>query len=198
MMTLVLCPNPQTLPRPSRRAVWTIFRLLMPFWPRKRTNLSPSPEPEMHEPLVPSLSEMAEEGDEALALSLDQVIDEEDSDADTPDFALTDDVAFVGEDITEPEPPEPEIPAARMSTMPDPTLTDDLAEHLLDSTAQAAASNAFSRLGVMSLGAGNQTIEGIVRELLRPMLKSWLDENLPAVVERLVEREIERVSRGGR
>jgi uncharacterized protein len=160
----------------------------------------PEPEPEEHEPLVPSLSEMVEESDEALALSLDQVIAEEETVEDAPeeDFALPDDVAFVGEDSAEPEPPAPEPPSARIDTMPDPALSDDLAEHLLDSTAQAAASNAFSRLGVMSLGAGNQTIEGVVRELLRPMLKAWLDENLPSVVERLVEREIERVSRGGR
>jgi uncharacterized protein len=36
----------------------------------------------------------------------------------------------------------------------------------------------------------------VVSELLRPMLKSWLDENLPEMVERLVRAEIERVSRG--
>jgi len=34
--------------------------------------------------------------------------------------------------------------------------------------------------------------------MLRPMLKSWLDDNLPSLVERLVRSEIERVSRGGR
>lgn len=39
--------------------------------------------------------------------------------------------------------------------------------------------------------------ESMIRELLRPMLKEWLDENLPSVVERLVEKEIARVSRGG-
>jgi uncharacterized protein len=40
------------------------------------------------------------------------------------------------------------------------------------------------------------TLEDVVRETLRPMLKSWLDENLPDVVERMVEAEIERVTRG--
>ena len=38
----------------------------------------------------------------------------------------------------------------------------------------------------------------LVRETLRPMLKQWLDENLPAIVERLVRAEIQRVARGGR
>ena len=41
-----------------------------------------------------------------------------------------------------------------------------------------------------------RTLEDLVREMLRPMLKTWLDENLPNMVERLVRAEIERVSRG--
>jgi uncharacterized protein len=40
------------------------------------------------------------------------------------------------------------------------------------------------------------TLEDVVRKTLRPMLKSWLDENLPSLVERMVEAEIERVTRG--
>ena len=34
--------------------------------------------------------------------------------------------------------------------------------------------------------------------MLQPMLKSWLDDNLPGLVERMVQEEIERVSRGRR
>jgi cell pole-organizing protein PopZ len=41
-------------------------------------------------------------------------------------------------------------------------------------------------------------MEETVKELLRPMLKQWLDDNLPPLVERLVRAEIERVARGGR
>ena len=41
-----------------------------------------------------------------------------------------------------------------------------------------------------------RTLEDLVREMLRPMLKVWLDDNLPGLVERLVRAEIERVSRG--
>jgi cell pole-organizing protein PopZ len=40
------------------------------------------------------------------------------------------------------------------------------------------------------------TLEDVVRETLRPMLKSWLDENLPRLVEQMVQAEIERVARG--
>ena len=39
-------------------------------------------------------------------------------------------------------------------------------------------------------------LEDVVRETLRPMLKSWLDENLPSLVERMVQAEIQRVARG--
>jgi len=42
--------------------------------------------------------------------------------------------------------------------------------------------------------AGN-TVEDVVRELLRPMLRDWMDQNLPTLVERLVEAEIERLAR---
>ena len=45
---------------------------------------------------------------------------------------------------------------------------------------------------------GSRSIEDIVREMLKPMLKTWLEDNLPSLVERLVRAEIERVSRGGR
>jgi uncharacterized protein len=40
------------------------------------------------------------------------------------------------------------------------------------------------------------SLEDVVRDALRPMLKSWLDENLPDVVDRIVRAEIERVIRG--
>ncbi len=39
-------------------------------------------------------------------------------------------------------------------------------------------------------GVATRTLEEVVMELLKPMLKAWLDENLPPLVERLVKREI--------
>ena len=47
-------------------------------------------------------------------------------------------------------------------------------------------------------GSPNQTIEGVVRELLKPMLKDWLDHHLPAIVESRVEAELERIARMAR
>ena len=46
------------------------------------------------------------------------------------------------------------------------------------------------------LSQNARTLDDLVKEMLRPMLKSWLDDNLPSLVERLVRAEIERVSRG--
>ena len=80
--------------------------------------------------------------------------------------------------------------------MPDPDLSADMAEELLEPATSAAVHHAFSRLNALQIGSGELTIENMVREMLRPMLKEWLDENLPAVVERMVEREIARISRG--
>ena len=42
--------------------------------------------------------------------------------------------------------------------------------------------------------AGSDTLEGMVREMLRPMLRDWLDANLPPMVETMVAREIERIT----
>ena len=45
--------------------------------------------------------------------------------------------------------------------------------------------------------ADGRTLEDVVRELLRPLLKQWLDENLPDIVQQTVDREVERIARGG-
>jgi cell pole-organizing protein PopZ len=60
----------------------------------------------------------------------------------------------------------------------------------------SAVDSAFNSLANTVLGQNARTLEDLVREMLRPMLKSWLDDNLPGLVERLVRAEIERVSRG--
>ena len=47
----------------------------------------------------------------------------------------------------------------------------------------------------LSIGNGNQTIEDLMKEVMRPMVKDWLDKNLPDLVERLVKIEIKRITR---
>ena len=67
---------------------------------------------------------------------------------------------------------------------------------LISKATTAAVDSAFNALAQTVLVQNARTLEDLVREMLRPMLKSWLDDNLPGVVERLVRAEIERVSRG--
>jgi cell pole-organizing protein PopZ len=67
---------------------------------------------------------------------------------------------------------------------------------LISRATGAAVDSAFNTLAQTVLVHNARTLEDLVREMLRPLLKAWLDENLPGVVERLVRAEIERVSRG--
>jgi uncharacterized protein len=76
------------------------------------------------------------------------------------------------------------------------TTTD--AEPLVSAEAQAAIANSFEALSVGVAVQNSTMIEDAVREMIRPMLKAWLDDNLPSLVESLVRSEIQRVARGGR
>jgi cell pole-organizing protein PopZ len=80
-----------------------------------------------------------------------------------------------------------------------PPLPASPGEGLLSPDAAALANAAFQRVGsLLTSGPGGpQTVEDLVRELLKPMLKAWLDENLPPMVERMVAAEIARVSGRG-
>ena len=66
---------------------------------------------------------------------------------------------------------------------------------LLSRETSAAVGSAFNTL-TETVKKHKPSLEDVVRETLRPILKSWLDENLPGVVERMVQAEIERVTRG--
>jgi cell pole-organizing protein PopZ len=67
---------------------------------------------------------------------------------------------------------------------------------LMSSVTSAAVDSAFNSLAHTVLVQNARTLEDLVKEMLQPLLKSWLDDNLPGLVERLVKAEIERVSRG--
>lgn len=61
------------------------------------------------------------------------------------------------------------------------------------------ALDTLSRLVVKADGApADNTLEALVRELLRPMLREWLDAKLPGIVEAMVSREIARITNQGR
>ena len=95
-------------------------------------------------------------------------------------------------------PPEsaPE-PAQRMFDEPRrPPAGAPLDRGLVSNATLSAVDSAFNSLAHTVLGNNARTLEDLVKEMLRPMLKGWLDDNLPSMVERIVRAEIERVSRG--
>jgi cell pole-organizing protein PopZ len=67
---------------------------------------------------------------------------------------------------------------------------------LMSQATSASVDSAFNTLAHTVLVQNARTLEDLVKEMLRPLLKTWLDDNLPGLVERLVRAEIERVSRG--
>jgi uncharacterized protein len=81
---------------------------------------------------------------------------------------------------------------------PPPLVNSAPQPQILSRSTISAVESAFNTLAHTVLSNNARTLEDLVKEMLRPMLKSWLDDNLPGMVERIVKLEIERVSRGGR
>lgn len=92
----------------------------------------------------------------------------------------------------------PAEPAGRAVEEARRQLTQNAApDHgLISNATVSAVDSAFNSLAYTVLGQNARTLEDLVKEMLRPMLKSWLDDNLPGLVDRIVRAEIERVSRG--
>lgn len=134
----------------------------------------------------------------------------------TPDMMIAPPESLAGPAPVAPPPvaPPPEMPplpqVARVPTniMPPPPPPEPppvpseppATAALLDPLAAAAAMAALGQLSrvvaqerTASITRGGLSIEDVVREELRPLLKAWLDAHLPATVERLVRSEIERV-----
>ena len=91
---------------------------------------------------------------------------------------------------TEPAPPEEDVLE----------LDDPVTENagLLSSDAAAASRERLASLSALrqrsEMPADSGALEAVVREMLRPMLKEWLDEHLPGIVEQLVSREVARIT----
>ena len=105
----------------------------------------------------------------------------------------------VRESVKKEPPPPPPAPswvapaAERAASAP---VDTPMEAPILSRATVAAVDSAFNSLAHTVLSNNARTLEDLVKEMLRPMLKSWLDDNLPQMVERIVRAEIERVSRG--
>ena len=128
------------------------------------------------------------------------------------DAAAKDDVLDLTESMAEPRSGapgfktidgQPDVVFSDDPAVPEPRAADNSrrpaapgASGLLSSSATDAVNSAFNTLAHTVLVQNARTLEDLVREMLRPMLKAWLDDNLPGMVERIIKSEIERVSRG--
>lgn len=118
-------------------------------------------------------------------------------------------------ELTDPIAPEPELPPLETvgdidvysPPEPEPAYTpppaspvfdrDEVADNLVGASAASAAASAFGSLSsALLMPKDGRTLEDVVRELLRPLLKEWLDQNLPRIVETKVEEEVQRIARG--
>jgi len=136
-------------------------------------------------------------------LELTQIVQDDGTIADVRDLA-----PVAPEPVPEPLPdpfafmtPEPAPP-------PPPPMEKMEADTLLSNIAASAAMSSLTSLantveiekkaslhGVTLLGNSGRTLEDIVVELMRPLLKEWLDQHLPVIVECLVQKEVERIAR---
>ncbi len=148
----------------------------------------------------------------------------DDSDADVLDLAEVATLAHEGDEVMIgaeepagfdafdlPEPvmvevaPEPLMPApVPVMVTPPPAAPAPLAtpaameSHILSRETSGLVASAFAQLSRNTpMPAAGRSLEDVVCEMLRPMLREWMDSHLPGIVERLVKAEIERVARGG-
>jgi len=175
----------------------------------------PAPPPAPPPPAAPAASNSQDDID-ALLNGLDEVTLPEEIRAPLPDgdvFELTDDMAVaMAEAPPAPQPafqkvePHDDLEfaeaaaraAPRQPAFETPFESVAPAPQILSHSTVSAVESAFNSLANTVLSNNARTLEDLVKEMLRPMLKSWLDDNLPGLVERIVKAEIERVSRGGR
>lgn len=170
--------------------------------PAEASAPAPTPEPS---PAAPQLQLVEEIDDDVLDLGAEAslVVSPAMAEPEPPAVAIQPslDVDFLEAAETEfkpqPEPPaQMFVPPAFVPAQSAPPSLDMAA--LISEQAGSAVNNAFGALAHTVLTNNARTLEDLVKDMLKPMLKTWLDDNLPTMVERLVRAEIERVARGNR
>jgi len=176
---------------------------------------APPPAKPAPAPAAPAVSNSQDDID-ALLNGLDEATTPEEIRPPLPDgdvFELTDEMA-----VPEPPPAPPQPSFQRVEPQDDLEFAESAAarvlhrqpafeppplesnapppQQILSHSTVSAVESAFNTLAHTVLSNNARTLEDLVKEMLRPMLKSWLDDNLPGLVERIVKAEIERVSRG--
>jgi len=145
-------------------------------------------------------------GEKSDVLDLTEVVDEDGSvrrvtPADNPNTPSTEPAATVDPSVANATARSGSGPSHAEAGI-EPTLELGR-DRILSAATSGAAAAAFAQLGSLPrerrregelpLGGADRTLEDIVRDMLRPLLQTWLDEHLPGIVERLVREEIVRV-----
>jgi hypothetical protein len=206
----VVAPPPEVEPppQPAKAAVKSA-----PPAPPPAAKAAAAPPPKPAAP-APAASNNQDDIDSLLA-SLEEATPAAEVRPPQPDgdvFELTDEMA-----LPDPAPAAPPAPSFRkVEPQDDVVFTESAAARslnrqpsyepppietapappIISGTTMRAVESAFNSLANTVLSNNARTLEDLVKEMLRPMLKSWLDDNLPGLVERIVKAEIERVSRG--
>lgn len=145
---------------------------------------APEPEPEVAEAAAePVQGHEAEEEEDVLEL--------------TQPFEPAQGTVSIGDiDAYEPEPEPAPAPAPKPAPK---AASGGSSAGLVSKSTEAHAASAFGSLtSSLLVPKSDRTLEDVTRDLLRPLLQAWLDENLPGIVEEQVRMEVERISRQGR
>ena len=161
------------------------------------------PQAKAAEPKIPADTKVLAPGAEAEDKAVDAKPTAAPATADSKILDLTEKVDDTRVDMSyDPDPP-PMIDLQEAPEMPTPE--DDDISFLSEKTADAAASEMSKLLSSnvavereVTSRVGRVTLEDITRDLMRPLLKTWMDENLPRVIEKAVAKELDKLSRRAR
>ena len=134
----------------------------------------PFPEPEPEEDILELTDDMVAEEEPSFMDEIPEVREP------TPRMTMPD---F---DLHEPEPPRHEEEEDAESILSAPV-------QVATTTALAELSRAVSRDRGVGIGRAGVTLEDVTKEILKPLIKDWLDQNLPYMIERIVKKEIEKM-----
>ncbi|MCR6632231.1 MAG: DUF2497 domain-containing protein [Magnetospirillum sp.] len=181
-------PEPEPEPEPVKASQDDIDALFANATPDPVP--PPEPEPLPQDDIDALFAQAAPEPEpdpeeDVLELTEDMVLDQPE-----PSFDINQFKPDVLDDF-EPEPPSPLPPPRRPQPVDEDLISEPVAQRSTSLLSDLARE--IVRQRAIGLGNGGVTLEDMVRELLRPILKEWLDENLPYMIERIIKKEIEKM-----
>lgn len=105
--------------------------------------------------------------------------------------------------VAPPAPPPPTSSPVSIEMMDSPMTDKDKASNIVSSETANSVTDQLAKLLATNVTVENEkigepgkvTLEDMARELMKPLIKTWLDQNLPSITEKVVQREVEKLSR---